>query len=88
LGPPLLSETQWHQLAPIKPKIIAFCPGTTARSVDLGRLFDAGFLHGAVVSRPASAANSGAHTESFDDLYLEVTAANHSRLSSLSSSTP
>jgi hypothetical protein len=90
LGPPLLSEAQWRQLAPIKAKLVAFCPGNTARSVDLGRLFDAGFLNAAVVGRPVTTQTGGkgrGPDGAFAALYLEVTAATRSRLSALSSLT-
>jgi hypothetical protein len=90
LGPPLLSEEQWRRLRPIKARIVAFCPGNTARNIDLGRLFDAGFLHAAVVSRPPSriSVKKQSDAETFDDLYVQVTAADRSQLSAVSGSSP
>jgi hypothetical protein len=81
LGPPLLSEEQWGQVQPLKPKLVAFCPGNFAETIDLNRLFDAGFLHAAVVSRtwpPEASASTRTVPREFDELYLKVTASDRS----------
>ena len=79
MGPPLLTEEQRGQLGTIKPRIVAFCPGTTAGSIDLRTLFDQQLLHAAVVSRGNSLRSlprDRALADSFDQLYVSVTAAN------------
>jgi hypothetical protein len=68
--------------------LVAFCPGDTARNVDLQRLFEAGYLHAAVVSRPTSAQATTPHRPEFNDLFFVVTASNSSRLSAVSSAPP
>jgi hypothetical protein len=78
LGPPLLADEQWQRLRPIKPKIVAFCSGTVPFTVDLRSLFEAGYLHAAVVSRPEpqnEAPTSVRSGNRFDELYMTVTAA-------------
>jgi hypothetical protein len=91
LGPPLLSEEQWSQARPIKPKIVAFCPGSFVETMDLGRLFDSGFLHAAVVSRPVVAettVNTGHSPRTLDQLYMTVTTLDRSQLSSSATPNP
>jgi len=83
MGPPLLSEEQRNQLGRVKPKIVAFCSGNLAENIDLSRLFDAGLLHAAVVSRRGSSAAGDTPRkipEAFDDLYTTVTARDLSKL--------
>jgi len=83
LGPPLLSEQQVAQIAPNKPKVVAFCSGASAEMIDLAHLFDNGLLHAAVISRPVAsirAARPQKVPTSFDDLYVSVTASNRAQL--------
>jgi hypothetical protein len=90
LGPPLLSSEQLRTVGAIRAKIVAFCPGSTADSVDLEGLFNAGLLHAAVVSRPIASPppkeSKPGHSASFDELYLKMTAPDRSALPSPSSS--
>jgi hypothetical protein len=77
LGPPLLAEEQFKKLKPVKPKIVAFCPGNLAEHIDLRQLFEAGLLHAAVASRPASAVaadNPATVQDAFEQLYRIVKA--------------
>ncbi len=79
MGPPLLTEEQRSQLGVIKPKVVAFCSGNLTDHLDLRTLFDQQLLHAAVVSRhgsPGVSLNSQKQAESFDQLYMSVTAAN------------
>ncbi len=83
MGPPLLTEEQRSQLGVIKPKVVAFCSGNLIDQVDLRILFDQQLLHAAVVSRhgsPGTFLNSQKQAESFDQLYMSITAANLSSL--------
>lgn len=78
LGPPLLTEEQRGRLGQIKPKIVALCSGNLAETVDVRQLFEAGLLHAAVVSRrlsPIVADKTRTISESFDQLYVTMTAA-------------
>jgi hypothetical protein len=89
LGPPLLSERDWALCRPIKPKIVAFCPGSFVETVDLGRLLDSGCLHAAIISRPLSSLTpprAKARPSSFDELYLAITPSNRALLPSGGSS--
>jgi hypothetical protein len=71
LGPPLLSAEQWTRIGRVKPRIIAFCPGPISRTVDLQQLMAAGYLHGAIVSRPPGRGVQPAKSKrGFDDLYI------------------
>jgi hypothetical protein len=77
LGPPLLTEEQCARLGAVKPKIVSFCPGNLAETVDLRRLFDAGLLHVAVINRtpPTGAGGKPAGpARGFDELYTVVRA--------------
>jgi hypothetical protein len=79
LGPPLLSDEECARLKPVKPKIVAFCAGTVAESVNLPRIFDAGLLHAAVVTNPntgVSPKNSASFPRTFDKLYRITRATN------------
>ena len=79
MGPPLLSEEQRGQLGTVKPRVVAFCPGSVAGSIDLRALFDQQLLHAAVVSRRNSGRSPPGDkglADSFDRLYMSVTAAN------------
>ncbi len=79
MGPPLLNEDQYTRLGTIKAKVVAFCPGSVADSVDFKALFEKGLLHAAIVSHPisktASTATSATELTTFDQLYLRVTPA-------------
>ncbi len=68
LGPPLLLEEQRSELGPVKPKVVAFCPGDLPRQIDLRLLASHGLLHAAVLSRPLKDIRPGAST--FDELYV------------------
>ncbi len=70
LGPPALTEEQRATLGSVKPKIIAFCSGNLAESLDLQELFKAGLLHVALINRrPAAGA---ADSSTFNGLYTVV----------------
>lgn len=51
MGPPVLSEEQRARLGEIRPRVVAFCPGSIPRRIDLRTLFESGLLHAAVVER-------------------------------------
>lgn len=75
LGPPALTEEQRAALGPARPKIIAFCSGNLAESLDLQELFKAGLLHVALINRrPAPGAGDASRSSSrtFDGLYTVV----------------
>jgi hypothetical protein len=75
MGPPVLTEEQQIKLGAVKPKIVAFCAGNLAEIVDFKQLFDAGFLHAAVISRsPASPAGAASPrgSSAFDRLYTLI----------------
>ena len=81
MGPPLLSDEQRVELGGTKARIIAFCSGDLADHVDLRTLFDRQLLHAAVVSRRSAAdPRNSKPAESFDQLYMSVTAADLSAL--------
>ncbi len=61
MGPPMLSDEQRSRLAEIHSRIIAFCPGTIPRRVDLRSFFDNGLLHAAVVEQDPAATATRAH---------------------------
>src|SRR5687767_7849330 len=78
LGPPLLTADQQNKLGRVQPRIVAFCSGTVAETVDLRKLFQAGLLHAAIVNRPASPLAPSGPSKSphdFDQLYKVVVAA-------------
>ncbi len=81
LGPPVLSADQRAKLGPTKAKVLAFCAGNFADSVDLQNLFQAGLLHAAIVNRHASSEAGKGSSErkkaasepgAFDDLYQTI----------------
>ena len=84
MGPPLLTDAQRSQLRQIKPRIVAFCPGSIPDQVDLRVLFNQGLLHAAVVSRrnagPAISKPRD-RLEWFNASFLAVTATNLAVLS-------
>jgi hypothetical protein len=82
LGPPLLTVEQCRQLHPIKPKIVAFCPGSMGQAIDLRQLFEAGLLHAAIVTRPSppETFNGDAKgAEAYDQQYAVMTASDRPR---------
>jgi hypothetical protein len=77
LGPPVLTQEQRGALGRVKPKIISFCSGNLAETLDLSELFSAGLLHVAVVNRPPLPATGDTRPNSFstfDRLYKVVRA--------------
>src|SRR2546428_2891110 len=90
LGPPLFSQEQRKNLASIKPKIVAFCPGEIGQHIDLRQLFKAGLIHVAIVSRSSSSSVEVAHSSQaqhdFDQLYRVVRMNDVQALPSLSES--
>jgi len=75
LGPPALTEEQRAALGAVKPKIIAFCSGNLAESLDLRELFKTGLLHVALINRrpaPGAADASRNGSGAFDGLYTVV----------------
>lgn len=53
LGPPVLTAAERRILATVRPRMIAFCPGTLPATADLDGLLGAGLLQVAIVDRPA-----------------------------------
>ncbi len=74
LGPPVLTGEQRAQLGRIKPKVVAFCPGSLAEFLDLRQLFQSQLLHSAVVARRPGAAQPGQGAAAFPQLYQVVRA--------------
>jgi hypothetical protein len=76
LGPPVLTREQRSTLGRVEPKIISFCAGNLAQSVDFSELFTAGLLHVALLNRPTSATGGSAANGpgTFDRLYTVVRA--------------
>lgn len=73
LGPPVLSREQRNALGHVQPKIIAFCSGNLAETLDLSELFHAGLLHVALVNRRDSrGAEEAPSSTTFDRLYTVV----------------
>ena len=85
MGPPLLTEEQRSQLGEVRPKIIAFCPGTMTDGAGLRQLFEQRLIHAAVVSRrnPGASASPKTPAEWFEEYFVTVTAANLGDLSLL-----
>jgi hypothetical protein len=54
MGPPNLTAEQFEQLKDVKPKIVAFFPGTPPSSSDLDRWFKSRLLHVAIANRNMS----------------------------------
>ncbi len=77
LGPPVLSKEQRGALGRVKPKIIAFCSGNLAETLDLSELFSAGLLQVALINRPPAPATGDAprnRSSTFERLYTVVRA--------------
>jgi hypothetical protein len=85
MGPPLLTEEQRSQLGEIKPKIIAFCPGTMIDGAGLRQLFEQRLLNAAVVSKrsPVASASPNSPEAWFEEYFVTVTASNLGDLSLL-----
>lgn len=75
MGPPRLSDEQRLALGAIKPKVVAFCPGSLPSYLDLRLLAEQNLLHAAVLSRPHPTPPGGASRETFDTSYVRATAA-------------
>jgi hypothetical protein len=79
LGPPLLTSEQRSKLGVIKPKVVAFCPGSLGETIDLRELCAAGLLHAVVVARsparPDGTPAPGVGPRTFDQLYRTLHAA-------------
>ncbi len=73
LGPPLLSDEQRKQLGAIRPKIVAFCPGSLPARVDLLALFRQGLLHAAIAAKYPPPNQSA---REFNQLYSVLNASN------------
>ena len=77
LGPPVLTKEQRAALGHVKPKIVAFCSGNLAETLDLNELFSAGLLHVALINRPPSPATVDMppkRSGTFERLYTVVRA--------------
>ena len=77
LGPPVLEPEQRAKLSAIKPKIVALCIGNMTEQIDLPDLFKRGFLHAAIINRPAAAKDGkdvSAASPSFEAIYAMVQA--------------
>ena len=77
LGPPVLTQEQRGALGRVKPKIIAFCSGNMAETLDLNELFSAGLLHVALINRPPSPGAGDTppnRSSTFERLYTVVRA--------------
>jgi len=73
LGPPVLGKEHRAALGRVKPKIIAFCSGHLAETLDLSEFFHAGLLHAALVNRRASrGAEDAPGSATFGRLYTVV----------------
>jgi hypothetical protein len=83
LGPPDFNQTQSAALGDKRPKIVALCPGTMPRQINLKKLFEDQALHVAIVSRRETASANPTDVASapgFDTLYAIVKPANVSEL--------
>ena len=81
LGPPFLSDEQRTALGPVKPRVVAFWPGTLAEYGNLRSLFEQRLLSAAILHRPeglglagkgGSAMAPSSRALRFDDLYQVV----------------
>ncbi len=80
MGPPFLSDEQRATVGMVKPRIVAFWPGTIAEYANLKPLFEQHLLSAAIVHRPealgfagtARGGNRAALPERFDALYQVV----------------
>jgi hypothetical protein len=79
LGPPFLSDEQRAALGTVKPKVVAFWPGTVAEYGNLRPLFEQHLLSAAILHRPEGlglrgngGAASGGRASQFDTLYQVV----------------
>lgn len=82
MGPPLLSDEQRATLGEVKPKIVAFCPGSLPGYIDLRLLAERHLLHAAVLSRTLPSKAGPPLAETFDNLYVSVSADDLAKLPS------
>ena len=85
LGPPFLSDEQRAGLGVVKPRVVAFWPGTVAEYSNLRPLFEQHLLAAAIVHQPAglglpsklrrSNSDPSAATGGYDEWYQLVTGA-------------
>lgn len=89
MGPPLLNDQEREQLGQVKPRIVAFCPGSLPAQIDLRTLFNQRLLDVAVVSRrdPAPSKPSG-RQEWFAARFLTVTVTNVAHLYAAAGASP
>lgn len=90
LGPPLLTAEQQKKLGGVRAKVVVFCPGSIAETVDLRQLFQDGLVHTAIVSRPLVAGEQFAsgHAAAFDKLYRVVRSNDRSEGTNVSLASP
>lgn len=76
LGPPFLSEEQRASVGVVKPRVVAFWPGTLAEYANLRPLFEQRLLSSAVIHRPEGLGLGGKTptppAEKFEALYQIV----------------
>jgi len=80
MGPPFLSDEQRASIGTVKPRMVAFWPGTIAEYANLKPLFEQHLLSAAIIHRPealglagpARTGNSMPSPERFDALYQVV----------------
>jgi hypothetical protein len=89
LGPPILPDAQMADLPEKRAKVLAFCPGSIPRQLNLRRAFDQGVLTTAVISRAdASRLPGTTPLDTFNRNFSVITAANLSELPLMASSNP
>jgi hypothetical protein len=76
MGPPLLTSEQRLELGQIRPKIVAFCPGSQPAQIDLRQVFAQGVLDVAIVNRPHSPAAAERRHAAGQDMFQVITATN------------
>jgi hypothetical protein len=87
LGPPILAEAQIANLPEKRAKILAYCPGSIPRQLNLRRAFDQSIVTAAVISRPdGSRIGGNTPLETFNRSFSVITAANLSELPMVASS--
>ena len=89
LGPPILADAQITSLPVKRAKVLAFCPGSIPRQLNLRRAFDQGVLTAAVISRTDASRLAGTTPlDTFNRNFAVITAANLSELPLMASSNP
>jgi hypothetical protein len=87
LGPPIFSDMQITNLPEKRARILAYCPGSIPRQVNLRRAFDQSIVTAAVISRPDGSRTAGnTPLETFNRNFSVITAANVSELPLVASS--